>query len=313
MKAIRLHAFGGPENLSLEEVETPVPAPGEVLIRNRAAGVNPIDWKTCSGGGASGAIGELPFIPGWECAGTVEALGEGVRGFKPGDEVFGLLRFPTAAGCFAEHVCAPADQIALRPAALSPLAAGGLALAGLTAWQALHDKARLKPGQRVLILAAAGGVGHLAVQLARAAGAQVTGTASAENQAFLDTLGCDLCIDYTATSLTEAVDGVDIILDGVGGDTAIGALDCLKEDGILVTLPSVTAAEVISAAEGRGQRALGIRVEPNGAQLSALAELVEQGQLTLDLGAVVPLEQAERAFALSASGHQRGKIVLQID
>jgi NADPH:quinone reductase-like Zn-dependent oxidoreductase len=313
MKAIRLHAFGGPENLTLEAVDTPTPARGEVLIRNRAAGVNPIDWKTCSGGGASAFIGELPFVPGWECAGTVAAVGAGVVDFKPGDEVFGFLRFPEAAGCYAEYVVAPANQIALRPQPLDVVAAAGVGLARQPAGQAQPDKAGLKPGQRVLILAASGGVGHLAVQLAKAAGAYVIGTASHQNQAFLRTLGCDETIDYGSENLALAVRDVDIIIDGVGGAAAVEALSCLNSDGIIVTLPSVTAAEVIAAAEKGGYRALGIRVEPNGSQLEQLAALVADGRLSLTVGAVLPLAQAAQAHQQSASGHQRGKIVLQID
>ncbi|MBV1789269.1 NADP-dependent oxidoreductase [Marinobacterium sp. D7] len=312
MKAIRLHAFGGPENLSLDEVDTPVPAPGEVLIRNRAAGVNPIDWKTCSGGGASAFIGELPYIPGWECAGTVEALGEGVSEFSVGDEVFGFLRFPEAAGCYAECVCAPVNQIAKRPDSLDVNAAAGLGLAGLTAWQALHSKAGVQAGQRVLVLAAAGGVGHLAVQLAKAAGAYVIGTASAANQAFIASLGCDECIDYTNTNLSVSLRDVDIIIDGVGGATAIEALGCLKPGGVIVTLPSVTAAEVAEAGERGGYRVLGIRVEPNGMELAELASLCAAGQLKLSLADTLPLAEAGRAHQLSASGHQRGKLVLSI-
>ncbi|WP_027854298.1 NADP-dependent oxidoreductase [Marinobacterium litorale] len=313
MKAIRLHAFGGPENLELDEIERPTPVRGEVLIRNRAAGVNPIDWKTCAGGGASAFIGELPFIPGWECAGTVEAVGDGVTDFQPGDEVFGFLRFPEAAGCYAEYTCAPSNQIAKRPPALDVNAAAGLGLAGLTAWQALHDKAQVKPGQRVLVLAAAGGVGHLAVQLAKAAGAFVIGTASSANQAFLEALGCDQCIDYSQANLAVSVRDVDVIIDGVGGQTAIEALTCLRSGGTLVTLPSVTAGEVMEAAEKAGCRALGIRVEPNGTQLAKLATLTEQGKLSLTLAETRPLQQAAEAHQLSSSGHQRGKTVLTIE
>ena len=312
MKAIRLHAFGGPENLNLEEVDTPAPARGEVLIRNRAAGVNPIDWKTCSGGGASAFIGELPYIPGWECAGSVEALGVGVDDFAIGDEVFGFLRFPEAAGCYAEYVCAPANQIARRPETLDPDAAAGLGLAGLTAWQALHDKAGVEPGQRVLVLAAAGGVGHLAVQLAKAAGAYVIGTASTANQAFLAELGCDECIDYTSTNLSVGLRDLDIIIDGVGGATAIEALGCLKSGGLMVTLPSVTAAEVSEAGEKGGYRVLGIRAEPNGTELAELAALCAAGKLKPSLAEILPLAEAARAHRLSAGGHQRGKLVLRI-
>lgn len=312
MKAIRLHAFGGAENLTLDEVEIPQPGRGEVLIRNRAAGINPIDWKTCAGGGASAAIGELPFIPGWECAGTVDKVGDGVSGFKKGDEVFAFIRFPEAAGCYAEYTCAPANQIALRPASLDVNSAAGMGLAGLTAWQALHDKAQVKAGQKVLVLAAAGGVGHIAVQLAKAAGAYVIGTASAANQDFIHSLGCDECIDYSSANLAVTVSAVDIVIDGVGGATAIEALRCLKSDGILVTLPSVTAAEVMEAAEKGGYRVLGIRVEPNGSQLAELANLADAGKLQLSLGETIPLAEVARAHELSASGHQRGKLVLSI-
>lgn len=313
MKAIRLHAFGGPENLSLEEIDTPAPARGEVLVRNRAAGVNPIDWKTCSGGGASAFIGELPYTPGWEFAGTVDSVGDGVDDFVVGDEVFGFLRFPEAAGCYAEYIRAPVNQIAKRPESLDPYAAAGLSLAGLTAWQALHDKAGVKPGSRVLVLAAAGGVGHLSVQLAKAAGAYVIGTASTQNQAFIADLGCDECIDYTTTNLSVSLRDVDIIIDAVGGATAIEALSCLRSDGILVTLPTVTAAEVTEAGKRGGYAVLSIRVEPNGTELAALAELTKAGQLKLTLGKVLPLSEAAEAFRLSSSGHQRGKMVLSID
>lgn len=312
MKAIRLHAFGGPENLRLEEVDQPCPGAGEVLLRNRAAGVNPIDWKTCAGGGASAFIGELPFIPGWECAGTVVAVGSGVEAFRSGDEVFGFLRFPNPAGCFAEYVVAPAEQLARRPPGLELHAAAGLGLAGLTAFQALHDKGGVQAGQRVLVLAAAGGVGHLAVQLAKAAGAEVVGTASSANQEFLQRLGCDQVVDYHHGALTARINAVDLIIDGVGGQTAIDALPCLKAGGLMVTLPSVTAAQVSAAAEPQGYRVEGIRAQPNGRQLGQLAELAAAGKLQLSLGQVLPLAEVAEAFRLSASGHQRGKLILDI-
>jgi NADPH:quinone reductase-like Zn-dependent oxidoreductase len=312
MKAIRIHAFGGPDALSYEEVPTPTILDNEVLVRNRAAGINPIDWKTCSGGGAASFIGKLPFVPGWEFSGVVELVGAAVEGFKPGDEVFGLIRFPEAAGCYAEHLAAPASQIAHKPVQMSFSEGAGLGLAGLTAWQALFDKGQLSAGQQVLVLAAAGGVGHLAVQLAKAAGAQVTGSASAANHEYLRSLGCDAVIDYQTQDLGQALQGIDLVIDGMGGDVGINALQCLKPGGRLVTLPSVTLDAVVRAAEAAGMQASGIRVEPNGAQLAELAKRYAEGSLKLTLAAEIPLAEARSAHQQSAGGHVRGKLVLTV-
>lgn len=313
MKAIRIHAFGGTDALTFEEVPTPTIRDDEVLVRNRAAGVNPIDWKTCSGGGAAAFIGKLPFIPGWEFAGVVELVGAKVGDYQPGDEVFGFIRFPEAAGAYAEYVAAPAAQIARKPAGLSFSEAAGLGLAGLTAWQALHDKGQLQSGQKVLVLAAAGGVGHLAVQLAKAAGAEVVGSASAGNHEYLRGLGCDRLIDYRTQDLASEVRDADLVIDGVGGEIGIAALSCLKPGGRLVTLPSVTADAVIRAAEAEGRQALGIRVEPNGRQLAELARLCQDGKLQLTLAGELPLSEARQAHQQSAGGHVRGKLVLTIE
>lgn len=312
MKAIRIHAFGGPDALSYEEVPTPTIQANEVLVRNKAAGINPIDWKTCSGGGAASFIGKLPFVPGWEFSGVVELAGAAVEDFKPGDEVFGFIRFPEAAGCYAEYVAAPVSQIAHKPAKMLFSTAAGLGLAGLTAWQALFDKGQLSSGQRVLVLAAAGGVGHLAVQLAKAAGAHVTGSASAANHAYLQSLGCDEVIDYQTQEVGKSAQNMDLVIDGMGGDIGIEALACLKPGGRIVTLPSVTADAVIRAAEADGKQALGIRVEPNGEQLAELAKRYTEGSLQLTLAAEVPLAEARSAHQQSASGHVRGKLVLTI-
>ncbi|MFC6670647.1 NADP-dependent oxidoreductase [Marinobacterium aestuariivivens] len=313
MKASRIHAFGGADALSCEEVPTPTIRDNEVLVRNRAAGVNPIDWKTCSGGGAAAFIGKLPFIPGWEFAGTVEMVGAGVEDYQIGDRVFGFIRFPEAAGCYAEYVAAPVAQIAHKPDELSFSQAGGLGLAGLTAWQALHDKGQLQAGQKVLVLAAAGGVGHLAVQLAKAAGAEVIGSASAANHEYLRGLGCDRLIDYKTQDLASEVQDADLVIDGIGGEVGISALSCLKPGGRLVTLPSVTADAVIRAAEADGKQALGIRVEPNGQQLAELARLCAEGKLQLTLAGELPLSEARQAHQQSAGGHVRGKLVLTIE
>lgn len=312
MKAIQIDQFGTPDVLEYREVSEPQLKAGEVLVRTRAAGVNPIDWKTCSGGGAAPFIGDLPFIPGWELSGVVEACGSDVTGFNSGDKVYGFVRFPEAAGCFAEQVAVPADQISLYPAGCDDIAMGGLGLAGLTAWQALFDKGNLQPKQRVLVLAAAGGVGHLATQLAHWKGAYVIGTASASNHAFLKENGCDEAIDYHTVDVSKTVADVDLIIDGVGGEAGKAALDCLKPTGTLVTLPSVTKDDVIAAGEAVGKKVLPIRVEPTNDQLRQLSELMGEGKLNLKVSETLKLEDAAKAFDLIASGRTQGKVILTL-
>ncbi|WP_421867068.1 NADP-dependent oxidoreductase [Motiliproteus sp.] len=312
MLAIRLHQFGGVEQLQAEQLESPVPGAGEVLIDLVSAGVNPIDWKTREGGGAAPFQGEPPLTLGWECAGTVHSLGEGVSGLAVGDRVCGLLNFPEPGRCYAEQTLAKQDQLARVADSIELVECGGLPLAGLTAWQALFEAGKLQPGQRVLILAAAGGVGHLAVQLAKWKGAEVIGTASAANREFLQQLGCDRVIDYRNEEVTELIRDVDLILDGMGGQTGVDVLACLKPGGVSVTLPSVTAAQVIEAAEARGCEALSVRVSPNGEQLAQLLALVEQGALRLAVDKIVPLRQVAQAHQHSESGRTRGKIILRV-
>lgn len=312
MRAIQIHQFGDTSNLKMEEVDSPKPQRGEVLIRTEACGVNPIDWKTCAGGGAAPFIGELPFIPGWEFAGIVEEAGEGVSGYTRGDKVFGMIRFPERAGCYAEYIVAPAAEIAKRGDDLDSVTAAGIATAGLTAWQALFDKGSLQTGQRVLILGAAGGVGHLAVQLANWAGAEVFGTASGRNHSFLRNLGAHKLYDYHHDDVSQALTDVDLIIDAVGGDTAIQALPCLKPGGVMVTLPSVTKDQVIAAGDEIGHAVLPIRCEANAAQLTELVTLHKEGKLRVSLAEALPLEQVAEAFRLSQEGHVRGKLVLTL-
>lgn len=310
MKAISIHQFGGPEELVYGDQPKPQLNSGDVLIKAAAAGVNPIDWKTCSGGGASAFINEFPFIPGWEFAGTVADAGD--SDFNVGDSVYGVIRFPEPAGCFAEYIAAPADQIARLPDAIDPQLAGGLPLAGLTAWQALFSAGALQKGQQVVVLGAAGGVGHLAVQLAKWAGAHVTGTASPHNHEMLAGLGCEHLIDYHHQHVSDYIQNADLIIDCVGGETAIDALPCLKPEGRMVTLPSVTKDQVVAAGEAQRRQVEGIRVEPSTEQLTQLAALVADETIHLHQAESFPLEKAAEAFEQSASGHVCGKLVLSI-
>lgn len=225
MRAISQDVLGGPEVLKEVEIERPAPRPNEVLVRVRAAGVNPTDWKHRENGGF---LGEPPFVLGWDLSGVVEAVGIGVAAFRPGDEVFGMLPYPFGHGSHAEYVIAPVRALTHKPSVIDHTEAGALPLVSLTAWQALTEHSDVRPGQRVLIHAAAGGVGHVAVQIAKARGAYVIGTASAGKHEFLRDLGADEVIDYRETDFTEAVKDVDVVLDTLGGETSVRSLRVLR-------------------------------------------------------------------------------------
>lgn len=308
MRAVVVSELGGPEVLRVEERERPEPGPTEVRVRVRAAGVNPVDWKTRARGGFL----EPPFVPGWDVAGEVDALGRGVTRFAVGDRVFGMPRFPREAGAYAEWVTAPSRQLARVPEGLALVEAAALPLAGLTAWQSLVDTAGLQPGQRVLVHAAAGGVGHLGVQIARARGAEVIGTARTEKHVWLRELGAVELIDYTAERFEDRVRDVDVVLDLVGGEYSQRSLATLRTGGLLVVVPSGGDDALLAAAEARGVRATGILVEPDHAGLESLAGLVAAGELHAEVADVIPLAQAGRAHERGESGRTRGKLVLEV-
>ncbi len=309
MKAIRVHRLGGPEVLELDEVAEPVPAPGEVSIRVHAAGVNPVDCKTRRNAAPAGWGQALPFIPGWDVAGVVQQVGSEVTAYRPGDEVFGMVAFPQPGRAYAEATVSPATDLAAKPAALDALHAAAAPLAALTAWQALFDGAALAAGQRVLIHAAAGGVGHLAVQLAKWRGAHVIGTASGRNLDFVRGLGADEVIDYTRTPLAGAVSDLDLVLDPMGGETRAQSWPLLKPGGLLV---SIVGAPDPQAAADHGVRALGIFVHTSGSQLGEIAALLGSGTLRPHLDRVYPLADAAAAHRQVEEGHVRGKVVLRV-
>jgi NADPH:quinone reductase-like Zn-dependent oxidoreductase len=309
VRAIRQQRLGGPEVLELVEVERPAPGPTEVLVRVAAAGVNPVDWKVRARGGFLGAP---PFTVGWDVAGVVEEVGRGVTRFAVGDRVFGMPRFPHEAGAYAEYVTSPSRQLAETPGRLSDVEAAGLPLAGLTAWQALVETADVQPGQRVLVLAAAGGVGHLAVQIAKARGAYVIGTARAAKHPFLAGLGVDDAIDYTTGSVGERAGDVDVVLDLVGGDAGLDALPALRDGGIFIRVPSASDLESLLGRAGDRVRVTGILVEPDRLGLEALAGLVEEGELRVHVERTFPLEEAGRAHELGEKGRVQGKLVLKV-
>ncbi|MDP9611860.1 NADP-dependent oxidoreductase [Streptomyces hygroscopicus] len=315
MRAVVQDTTGGPEVLRVAEVERPRPLPTEVLVRVRAAGVNPVDWKTRQGAGMAGVLGEPPFILGWDVSGVVEEVGFGVTTLAPGDEVYGMPWFPREAGGYAEFVTAPSRQFAVKPASLSHEEAAAVPLAALTAWQILVDTARVTAGQRVLVHAAAGGVGHFAVQFARHLGARVVGTARESRHEWLRRLGAAELVDYTAQRFEDVVEDVDVVIDLLGEDldaTSTRSLKVLRKGGLLVAVPGGVGPELRRAADERGVRTSGFLVEPDGAALTTIAALIDKGEVAVEVEDVFPLEEAARAHARGEDGHTRGKLVLRV-
>jgi NADPH:quinone reductase-like Zn-dependent oxidoreductase len=308
MKAITQETFGGPEVLQLTEVPRPEPRMGQVLVRVHAAGVNPTDFWHRGTGGLQGRIVPL----GWDVSGVVEATGPGVTLFAPGDEVFGMPRQPEPAGAYAEYLAAPARHLARKPAGISHAEAAALPLVSLTAWQALVDVAGVRPGQRVLVHAAAGGVGHVAVQIAKALGAEVIGTASAAKHAFVRGLGADRVVDYTTEDFAEVVSGVDVVLDTIGGEYGPRSLRTLRPGGIVVSLASPAEAALSPIAAAQGLRAVFMVVEADHAGMRAIADLVSRGRLRPALDTVLPLQDAAKAHELGERRATTGKIVLTV-
>lgn len=304
MRAVRVTRFGGPEALVMQEVPKPQPAAGEVLVRVEATAINPVDWKLREGRFPNLA---LPFTPGGDFCGTVEAVGEGVKGFQKGDSVYGVA--PGSLGADAEFVAVPLSNMSLKPRTLGPVEAASVPLAGMTAWQGLFEHGRLAPGQTVLILGASGGVGSFAVQLAKLHGATVIGTASSRNVARVRRLGADRVIDYRKEKVEETVKGVDLVLDLVGGELQKRAMSCLKDGGRLV---SAVQPPDEASAKASGISALMFRMKPDAQQLRELAAKLEGGELTAEVAKILPLEKAAEAEELNRRGEIDGKIVLQI-
>ena len=310
MKAVRFHEYGGPEVLRYEDAPKPEPASGEVLLKVHAASVNPIDWHIRAGHLKGFRDYELPFILGWDLSGVVELVGAGVTQWKPGDEVFGK---PDLArnGAYAEYVAVREAEIARKPKSLDHVHSAAIPLAALTAWQALFDAAGLKAGQKVLIHAAAGGVGCYAVQLAKLKGLVVAATASGRNKAFLKELGVDQAIDYETTNFDEVVHDADAVIEPMGGGIRNRSWKVLKKGGILVALTGPPPSEEDAKAHGVRQKL--VFVQTNPAQLAGIADLADAGKLRTFIEAVLPLREAAKAHEMSQKGHTRGKIVLDVE
>ncbi|MGI5281892.1 NADP-dependent oxidoreductase [Nonomuraea polychroma] len=310
MRAVTYRSFGEPDVLEIAEVARPVPQAHEVLVRVRAAGVNPPDWKLRRVPYPPDYV-DLPLTPGWDVSGVVEEVGEYVGRFKPGDEVFGMVNFPLYAGAYAEYVVARPRQFARKPDGVGHVHAAALPMPALTAWQAFEDVAEVTAGQRVLVHGAAGGVGHLAVQLAKLRGAYVIGTARGAKHAFVRGLGADEVIDYTAVDFARAVSDVDVVLDMVGRDYPARSLSVLRPGGAFVGAAGMTPEDV-AAYERAGLRSGVFIVEPDHAALESIAALVAEGRLAAHVDRVFPLAEAAKAHALVESGDFVGKLVLEV-
>lgn len=303
MRAIEQVASGGPE--VLQPVELPVlqAQPGEVLLRVAAAAINPIDWKRRERG-----RGPFPFVPGYDVAGVVVAVGEGVEGWPCGDAAVGWL-WRGRQGGYAEYVPVPVADLARKPPALSFREAAAFPLVALTAWGVLFDEGRLQPGQRVLIHAGAGGVGSIAIQLAKRHGAYVITTASARNHDYVRALGADEAIDYAAVDFASAVRDVDLVLDAVGGDTLSRSVGVLRRGGRLVSIVATPDAAACAAA---GIHCAARDLDPAPGTLAAIAERFARGELSLPVERHFPLAEAASAQELNRAGRTRGKIVLDV-
>jgi NADPH:quinone reductase-like Zn-dependent oxidoreductase len=308
MKAVRIHNYGGPEVLKYEAAPRPQPGKGEVLIRVHAAGVNPIDWKVRAGYMKDFIPHSFPLILGWDVSGVIEEVGPKVSRFKKGDEVYSLADH-TRNGAYAEYIVVRESEVALKPKSLHHIRAAAIPLAALTAWQTLFDTAELQPRQRVLIHAAAGGVGHFAVQLAKWKGAHVIGTASAKNHEMLYKLGADEMIDYTTQRFEDVAGNIDVVLDTIGSDTQERSWQVLKTGGVLVSLVQQPSEKEANEHGARGIR-LGARA--NGQELAEIAKIIDAGKLAPVIDRILPLSEARRAHELSQSGRTHGKIVLRV-
>jgi NADPH:quinone reductase-like Zn-dependent oxidoreductase len=308
MKAIRIHGYGGPEALVYEDAPRPEPAAGEVVVKVHATSLNPVDRFTRAGYLQGMVQFELPFTPGLDLAGVVEAIGEGVTTVAAGDAVYGYSNM-MRQGAYAEYALVSAGEIAPKPASVDFETAASVPLARVTAWQGLFTVAGLQPGQTVLIHGASGGVGSLAVQFARAKGARVLATAGSDKLALLRDLGVAEAIDYTTTRFEDVARNVDVVFDTVGGELTERSLAVLKPGGIYVTPAGQPEPE---AAVQRGVRASGMMAQANPTDLTEIASLIDAGTVKPVVSTVLPLAEARQAHELLEAGHTRGKIVLRV-
>ena len=308
MKAVRIHQYGNSDVLAFEEAPMPSISSNEVLVRVVAASVNPVDWKIRQGYLKEMISYSMPLTLGWDVSGVVTAVGSDVTRFAVGDAVYSRPDIKRN-GTYAEYVAILESEVALKPKTISHNEAASLPLAGITAWEALITTAQLSTGQKVLIHAGSGGVGSLAIQLAKSRGAYVIATTSGKNAALVKSLGADEVIDYQTQNFSEILSNIDVVFDTLGGDIQEASWSVLKQGGILVSIVNPPSEE---KAKAQGVRSAFVFIEPNAPILEQLAKLVEQGDLRPIIGAEFALQDIVKAHALSESGRSVGKIVLTV-
>jgi NADPH:quinone reductase-like Zn-dependent oxidoreductase len=306
MKAVVAHEYGAPQVLKFEDVPRPEPSEDEALVRVIASSVNPADPLTLSGKYAREFGTHLPLIPGYDIAGVVEKTGANVTKFKVGDAVYG---YPTFGGGWADYVTVKESEVAAKPRSLNFVEAAAAPMGALTAWQALVDVAKVRPGQTVLIHGGSGGVGSFAIQIAKARGARVIATASTANQDLLKQLGADVAVDYTKTKFEDDVKDVDVALDPVGKETLARSYNVVKKGGIVMSL---VARPDPAELQKHGIRGAGISVHPDGEDLAEIAQLIDAGKIKPIVTQVLPLSEAIAAQQQAATHHTRGKVVLRV-
>lgn len=313
MQAAILPEFGPATAFRIEKVAIPLPAAGQVLVKVKAIGLNPVDFKTRSGKGYA-SYQTLPAILGWDIAGEVVSVGDGVSKFVTGDRIFGMSNFPNPGNAYAEYAVVQEEEFAIIPKEISYEVAAGTPLAGLTAWEALFDQAGVTWGQRVLVQGGAGGVGHIIVQLAKWKHCFVAATASAPNHPFLKELGVDQLVDYKTQRFEDVVEKVDVVIDGMGGEIALRSLEVLSPGGVLVSLPSMYKDDpaVIARAKEKGVEAKWMSVRPSGERMEQLAFLLSNNRLKVQVDETFPLTEIVRAHQRLEEGHGKGKIVLTV-
>ncbi|QWT25223.1 NADP-dependent oxidoreductase [Subtercola sp. PAMC28395] len=315
MKAAVIDSTGSPEVLHTAEIGLPVRISAEVLVKVAAAGVNPIDAKTRAGKGASAAIASYPCVLGQDFSGVVIETPYESHPLKPGDEVYGMLSAPRGLGAYAEYVSAPSMQLCKKPARLSLVEAAAVPVAALTAWGMVVDVAKAHEGQRMLILAGSGGVGHFAVQFAAYFGAYVIATSSTRNGSWLHELGAAEVIDYASTRFEDEVSNVDVVIDLIGNtidDTGTRALQTLRPGGLLVNAPSGSWPGLIDDAHALGLRATTYKVSPDASTLTVITRLINSGDVHVHVDEIFDLDHAADAHRRIEEGHTRGKLVIAV-
>lgn len=313
MKAYVLNEFGGVENLKLKEIEKPKISEKEVLIKVKAISINPVDVRTRAGYAMAEYLKkDMPLILGWDISGIVEEVGEKVTKFKTGDAVFGMINFLGHGNGYAEYVVASENHIAKKPDNVSFEEAASATLAALTAWQFLINDAMIKKGDRVLIQAASGGVGHFAVQIAKHFGAYVIGLASSKNKDFILSLGADEYISYDKQEVTDLVKNMDIVIDPFAKENLYKSLELTKKGGVIISLLPMIGEDIKEKAKEKNVKITYSLVDSNGENMRQIAELMEKGKIKSYVSKVFNFNEMDKAHLAMETGKTVGKIVIRI-